>query len=217
MAIPPGSTRIVFSGDLPGGEIWSSGFWMTSTGVHDNNTANAQAFIITATLNSADPSGGMRIAATKLWNAGIRWLKTNAYHYVTGAPTADFVGEYVLPTPRAGTVNSGMPNQICAVLSLRTGLSGRSHRGRMYLPAGGAALQLDGQLVQADATAVANAWALAFTDINASDAGKVVVVSQRLTAFTVIESVRMDSRLDVQRSRAKSQVIDSVSAAAVTP
>lgn len=213
---PANVTRMVLTGALPGGEIWSTGFWMIDTGVSSNGEASAQAEVITFTLNSSDASGAMRIVAANLWNNQVKWLKTLCYHYVAGGTSADFSGEWVLPTPRVGGLTNGLPNQCAAVLSLRTDLSGRRNRGRMYLPAQGAALQVDGQLQDTVAAAVADGWALAFTDINASDAGKIVVMSAVGSTATQVSLVRMDSRLDVQRSRANKQSVDSVANATVT-
>lgn len=77
----------------------------------------------------------------------------------------------------------------------------------MFLPATGIPMATDGQVAQATLAALTDSWALGFSDWNAASTPKIVVVSQRLDAFTPVTSVTMDSRADVQRSRAKSETI----------
>lgn len=209
--------KIVLAGTAPGGEIWETGFWMSATGVHDEATAAAQAEVVAGTLNSTDSSGAMRITAATIWTAQFMWTKVTCYAY-TGGTTAAYVGEYTLPSPRAGSVGSAPhPNQVALVLTLRTGASGRRNRGRMYLPASGAPTAANAQMVFGDISTLTTAWATAFTDINASDAGKIIVLSRTGGTFRQVSSVDSDTRLDVQRRRANRQAPVATSTGAVTP
>lgn len=217
MAIPAGSVRIVLRGVMPGGEIFETGFWMIDTGVSSAATANAQAEIIAAVLNSNDSSGAMRISSVKLWRATIAWTEVRVYAY-TGPRTATWIGSYVLSPARAGSSSGAvLPNQCSMCVSLRTGLAGRTHRGRMFLPVNGLALAVDGNWEQADVAQIAQAWAIAFSDINTGGAGKIVVMSDTATETHQVTSVIVDTRPDVIRRRANQQTIDARVTADVTP
>lgn len=217
MAIPAGVVKVVLSGTMPGGEIWESGFWMSDTGVTSEAEANALALVIEGTLTASDNSGAVRITAGLLWTAQTTFTTVTTYVY-TGGSAAAFVGEFTRPTPLPGTSgNAPHPNQVALVLSLRTGASGRSQRGRMYLPASGASTEATAQLQRADLVSLVNAWATAFSDINSSSAGKVVVVSRVRGAYRQITQLICDSRLDIQRRRANQQAIESNASAVVGP
>lgn len=217
MAIPAGATRIVFSGDMPNGEIWSTGFWMQGDAPTSAAEANALALLAYDEFSATDGSGGMYATLVNLMNAATSWNQVNVYVYPTGGPTATFVGQYILPTVALGSATAHNPNQVALVITLRTGLSGRSHRGRMYLPATGVPMAADGQVSQATIDAVVNAWAAAFSDWNGASEGKIVVVSTKLTASTPVSVVSADSRADIQRSRANSEAILRTYSYAVTP
>lgn len=217
MAIPAGVVRIVLSGTLYGGEIWSTGFWMTDTGVESNADAVSLADIITGTLTSSDASGAVRIQAGLTWSTQTTWTKTTVYSYNAGGNHAVYIGEYDLPAAVQGVQNSGVPNQVACVVSLRTGVAGRRNRGRMYMPLTGYGFSASGQLHDSDVAKIAAGWAAAFTDINASDTGKVVVVSAVGGTFQHVSQVIVDSKADTQRSRSRQETIDAIHADAVTP
>jgi len=183
----------------------------------DADAANALAFLVHAEFGASDPSGAMSRTLDEIGNPGVIWLKVSVYCYPTGGPTATYVGEYILPSPYPGGGALHLPNQCSLVLSLRTGLSGRSRRGRMYLPAVGVAMENDGEVASTHLAVITNTWALAFTDWNAASTPKIVVVSPHLTAYTPVTSVICDSRIDIQRSRAKSETILRSSTGVVTP
>lgn len=207
MAIPADTARIVFNGKMPNGEIWSTGFWVHGGVPTSAGEANALAELAFDEFLANDDSGAMRISIEDLMNAATSLTDIKAYCYPTGGPTAPYIGDYVLPTAKVGTVGGHLPNQVAIVLTLRTGIAGRRHRGRMYLPMTGLTMAADGQVAQTDLATQTDAWALAFSDWNAADTPKIVVVSQVGTAYTPVTSVTMDSRADVQRSRAASEAI----------
>jgi hypothetical protein len=212
-----GLVKIVLEGTLVGGEIWETGFWMTDTGVDDSGTASAQAEIIWGTLTSTDDSGAMRLTALHLWDAEVQFTTVRVYAY-TGGPKATYVGEYIGPAPLTGGAPGGPhPHQVAACMTTLTGLAGRSHRGRMYFPATGAQLDNGGQFVHFSTDTVVAGWAKAFTDINASDAGKVVLYSRTLEAHWPIKTLRLDSKPDVQRRRANRLQATFQVTAQVTP
>lgn len=207
MGIPAGVVRIVLGGTAPGGEIWETGFWMTNTGVTDEATANALALIIYGTLSSADDSGAMRITVETFFTALSSWDYVRVYAYPNGGPVATAIGYKAVPQPLTGSGSHYLPNQVAVVLTTRTQLAGRRHRGRMYLPCFSSTLTAAGQLDPTILGAVCTAWATAFSDINHGTTGQVVVVSTAGSTSTQISLLTMDTRCDIQRKRADRQVI----------
>lgn len=205
MGAPAGAVRVVFHGTAPGGEIWETGFWMMNTGVVSQANADALAFTLVAEFNATDDSGAMRITMQQIGGATYSWTTIRVYAYPDGGTKAAFIGESVLATPVAGLHSTVLPNQCALVLTLLTGAAGRSQRGRMYLPCNALNLQTSGQAAPTDISPIAAAWAKAFTDINASTTGKIVVVSQKLVAARNVTSVRADTKIDIQRRRANKQ------------
>jgi hypothetical protein len=199
---------------MPNGEIWSTGFWVHGGVPTDSAGAYALAQLAAFEFNANDDSGAMRLSFYNLGNAQQIWDTVTAYCYPTGGPTATAIGQYVMPTPVAGSNSAHNPNQVALVLTLRTALAGRAHRGRMYLPAVGVPLGTDGQVAQSVLDVLTAAWALAFGDWNAASTPKIVIVSQSRKGdatypggFTPVTTVSMDSRCDIQRSRANKETI----------
>lgn len=207
---------MVLHGTMAGGEIWETGFWMSDTGVTDASLANALAQIIAGTLNANDESGALAQMALEFWTLAITWTEVRVYGYPAGGTKASFVGSYELPAGVTGTGTTTLPNQVCLVLTLNTGLAGRSHRGRMYIPISKATLDGTSELTSQLLTDFVTTWRTFFSDVNASDTGQIVVVSQHLGAFFPLSSVKADSRLDIQRRRANQQSIRQVVSQAVT-
>lgn len=207
---------MVLHGTMAGGEIWETGFWMSDTGVTDASLANALAQLLAQTLNANDESGALAQMALEFWTGAITWTEVRVYGYPNGGTKAAFVGLYELPSGVTGTGTTTLPNQVCLVLTLNTGLAGRSHRGRMYIPIAKATLDASSELTSQLLTDFVTTWRTFFSDVNASDAGEIVVVSQSLGAFSPLSSVKADSRLDIQRRRANQQSIRQVVSQAVT-
>lgn len=213
---PAGTQRIILHGSLPGGEEWETGFWMNDTGVTDASLANALANIIAGTITASDESGAIANMAGTVWSAYTTFESVRVYGYTGGSNKAAFVGEYVLPTPVNGSGNAQLPNQCAIVLTMRTALAGRQHRGRMYLPISLMGPSPSAQLTQPQAAAIAETWATFFSDVNRSSTGQIVVVSSVGSAATPLSAVSVDTRIDIQRSRAKQQAIVGKSTVSVT-
>lgn len=120
------------------------------------------------------------------------------------------VSEVFPVSPIAGTVdNPGLPGNVCWTIQFKTGLAGRSYRGRNYI---GALPEnaVDGNQIQADdAAAFLAAYVALNSDINLTIAATHVVVSRyhnnapRTTGVaTAVESYGfVDFFLDSQRRR----------------
>lgn len=215
VAIPAGSTRVVLSGLLPNGEEWSTGFFMTGISPVDPSNLTLMAQHIATVLDDGAMPNAMYSTMSHLCNPLTSWTTTTLYNYATAGNKASTIGAYVWPTPKTGGLSNGIPEQCAVVVTLRTVLAGRSHRGRMYLPCTGANLQVDGQLQSTVVDELAAGWANAFLQLQVGDIPNVVIVSNVLSTVTPIYQVKVDSKVDTMRSRAKSASIDHTAQVAV--
>lgn len=121
---------INFGGALPGGEQWSIGF---RTLPANTAAADLQAYADFA-----------RSAFESFWTTGnfianmnppaVTFNKVIVRQVGVNGKT-QFQAESVPTTPFVGNnARQGAPNQTCLVVSLLTARSGRSYRGRVYLP-----------------------------------------------------------------------------------
>ena len=206
---------MVFGGQLPGGEQWQSGFWVQGAVPADAGTANELAGLWKAQLSASDDSGAMRLQMT-LNPSSVTMDYVRVYPYPTGGPVAPFVGE--ASATLVGTGFPTLPNQACVVLTLLTNLSGRRHRGRMYLPAQKLSLAgANGQAAQGDIDTIVDGWTTCFSDWNESgDNGHITVVSATGSIASTVTSLRARSRLDVQRRRANKQSVFYTKSEALT-
>lgn len=201
MAYPQHAVKFVLNGKVPSGEVFAHSQWFDGTASDTDDDARSLA----SGLLAADWLTNFLTTTVKSYFANtVSWVGWNAYWYAGGPAAAHSYGaDYV--TPAVGTGGTSvLPAQMCTVMSQRTGRPGRSYRGRAYLP-GVVPSQVTttglvtGTLAQDLATAYAD-W---LSTVKA-DAGHMigVVASSRLSAMTPITQVSVDTRLDVQRTRA---------------
>jgi hypothetical protein len=201
MTIPPAVNRIVVVGHLGTGEIFNTGFWTFG----DVPTSDAEASAFAAAARDAFQSAGQ--AALEFYLAptsGFDEIRT--YHYPDGGPSATFLGVAEVVAGAGTGTEADLPFQMCAVSTLKTGLPGRRRRGRMYWPVNRRDLA-DHQLDQPDTGNLSGAIGGFLNAINsATGLGVVSVVSQIGTGSSQpVNSITVDSRLDVQRRRAADQ------------
>nr|CRY97351.1 hypothetical protein [uncultured prokaryote] len=207
--VPANVIRLVASGALPGGDIWTSGFWL------NNITTPVQADTDAAAASLAVNWKTMWLAIANQLYEGATFTKATAYGYaVTGGPAA--VTSEVPVTGAVGNIDSGgSPVDTCAVASLRTAQPGRSFRGRMYLPYHSSVGADTGQLGSGDCSLRSGAAAAMLTQ-TATDTGTVPsVISVVRSVSTAITYVSVDSIPDVQRRRENKLVAITNSIAAV--
>jgi len=123
------------------------------------------------------------------------------------APIVSDPIEAVVAPPEPGVVaGDGMPGYIAAVISLRTGIADRSHRGRIFLPARS---ESDSNGSTLNAGAITDITTLATTLLgpltegvapNTSDI-QLAVWSELLFAGTAVDSFLVRSQLKSQRRR----------------
>ncbi len=218
MAIPADCWRIVYKGRNLNGEVWQTGFWLQGNAPTSNATAQIAADLEMNAEATATASSFWNVFKAQIGPA-ITLDNVTVYSYPAGGTTAQFVGVST-HAPLVGTAASTyLPNQIAMCVSLLTGASGRSYRGRMFLPGQQQSYTLATGFWTAGAmSAIAGVLATKFTDFNAaSGSGNVVVVSQKLTSALEVLAVRIDSRPDVQRRRANKTTGITTAVAAVTP
>lgn len=197
MAIPANTTKVVLAGHLTGGEIFETGFWLTGDAPVSDAAANVLAASLAASFTS-DAAAALRA----MIGSGEGYDEVRVYSYVSGGPSASFVGSASLTAPGTGTTYQGL-NQACCVVTLLTGLAGRRNRGRMYLPATHVDIPSGAEFNPTQVDTIANAVGAWFTDINTAGPGpKVCVMSSAASAATPVLDVRVDNKPDIQRRRA---------------
>jgi len=108
-------------------------------------------------------------------------------------------------TPVIGTnISDGMPPQVAMVVTHRTGLRGRSFRGRTYHAGlGEDSSTTSGQILTLTRTNFANAWTAFRTELATDFSGFIqhAVVSRALSETTLVTSSVADAEWDHQNRR----------------
>lgn len=194
--------RLVLSGTNGGGNGWSTGVWMLTNDAVDATELGSWVTtlqpLIWPTFN-----GGSSGQWGRLTSSSTRLTDLRAYYHASFTARASAVGE-ITHSGITGAGADAVPYTCAVVASLRTALSGRSYRGRMYCPADGAALTQH-QFAAADTDYVANGIHALFGVLNSSTlAGSnplVCVGSRKMNFGTIVTSITVDSLPDVQRRR----------------
>lgn len=215
MAIPSGLVKITLHGTLVGGEIWETGFWIAgAAGLTAGDMNQLARDVDTAVSKSTAPAGGIFTIAGHFWSGATAYTGVKAYAYSGGAQ-ASAIGAFDRVAPLTGVGATKAPDQVAIVLTLRTNLAGRSHRGRMYLPCTGPSYEADGQLAKSETDLVTTAWSSTFSALAVPAGRRVVVLSKVLGSTQDVSAVTMDTRMDIQRRRANRQVATAVSRSTV--
>jgi hypothetical protein len=193
--------KISFGGTIGPSQDWSCGysFLFDGTLIEVDMQAIAQAAAAAArTAWNAGSGGGIQninAADTGLYYA-------RSYWYPAGTDKAQLVGEAPVIGTNVGNGSNQMPTTVALVVSTKSGLPGRSRRGRMYLPATSVALT-NHQLGQQQVGALAGSIATMFDTMNSTvfAAGSLNCVIAAADIPIPITSVAIDSRPDTQRRR----------------
>jgi len=200
MGIPAGVTRVSLLGTLATTEIFDTSFWFSGVTAASADDATAQATEIAGYVNTR-----LTAAVKTLLNGDSSFDRVRCYAYPTGGPTATYVGEFAIASG-VGTGSSQLPLQAAYCVTLETGLSGRSNRGRMYLPFDAITLQPGHLVSTANRDTITDFIGNVIKDVNSSaTVGIGCVVSQVGSTFHSIVNVRGDQRIDTQRRRANRQ------------
>jgi len=141
--------------------------------------------------------------------------------YYSGTGPATLVA-----TAIAGAVGSPSPihaPQVCVAASLRTGVSGRSYRGRLYVPYRGSGISAAGVVTTATQTLIANSVSAAVSAVGAAFTAQGlsaawVVYSPKTGNMTPITTIMVGAQCDTirHRNRNRSETYTSQAAPAVT-
>lgn len=205
MPIPTGYSRNTIYGHLSGGEVFNMSLWVSEAPL-DQAAAQTQAQALATALsnNITTPATGASAPnAVMLSDSGYDGVRV--YSYTQAGGKASFIGD--ASVNKVGTATSNiLPNQLALAITLQTSVAGRRAKGRIYMPYLSSPLQVGGNIQVATAGGWAKFWAQLIHDWNAAVApGKVGVLSQTYGTFQPITSVKVDTRLDVQRRRANRQ------------
>ena len=194
--------KYTLAGDIAGGQTWSIGFWVRPVVTGSPAAANLDTIL-----------GNMATPLANFWNgfktknaATLRYTSNNAYYYPAGSPVSTLVSHVALsPAPGTGTQYTS-PRQ-ALVISLHTGASGRTRRGRMYVPYtaenSGSNLQAPSSTCDAFAN-LANSFRVAIPGVSTDTVfggQSWVVRSNKAGVGYDITSVSCDSKVDTQRRR----------------
>jgi hypothetical protein len=208
--IPNDVVRLAVSGKTVGAERWECSIWFkpdTQRSHVPSTNADANDTLDSMTTGSEWDGlvGGLVCMVGSSGGADTAKL----YCYPSGGPTAAAIGSKALTV--AGTGSTGTtPLQTAMVATLLTGQAGRSFRGRIYVPAPNAAIGTDHQFTTGVLDAVGEGLQTYLGWIKTSDVlpdstglfGS--IVSQQRSVATPITDIRIDTKPDVQRRRAKS-------------
>ena len=211
MSIPGGSLRLVSSGQLPGGEVWNTGLWVSpAADITDFDSLVLAMAVPQSAFNT------MWNTLKSRWSAGVKVSTLFGYYYGGGefGDSAEFSAALPLDS-NEGTGTPVMPNQCAVVASLRTGRSGQSYRGRMYLPLLKSGLGLNGEMDTFEPQAVSDAVATCISAIGAGP-GPVAVVSVTQSSAVPVTSVEVDSIIDTQRRRRNKLLPSTVATSLIT-
>jgi hypothetical protein len=191
-------TRVVAGGALPGGEQWRNVLHY-QIGDLDEDARDTLSENVAVAYNSlaAIMSAGWHLDTVSITDLETTEQTEHGYE-VVGVAAGD-----------------NLPNEVCLVVSWRTGSGARTARGRNYLSGFTTAAQVGADDIPSGATAetveAALEWATAIHDAPEAE-GTLVVFSRKLETSRIVLSAYVDNAWDTQRRRgdvnsARSQVI----------
>lgn len=188
MAFPGNVKKVVFSGAMPGGEVWSSGFY--GAAIADSSSAQSAADAIAGAAYMAQlmtSHRAMNISGTTL-------ARVTVYKYGAGEAATD-VGVAAI-TDNSGTWSTvPHPTSVACCLILRSANAARAGKGRMFWPATGCPMTTTGEFQASTIQTFVNNLGFALKSNAAS------VVSQKLTLSQPVTRVTADTRPDTIRAR----------------
>lgn len=206
MSIPAQAVKTVISGTLANGEVFSHSQWFKAASALDQTSLDGLVGAVVGSL------GGNLLSAGNLayFPSTTSWLQVTGYYYAGGSTAA--LTSIAPVAGKTGTSGgSALPNQCCEVVTLQTGVPGRSHRGRVYLPGVSTGNMVNGQVATSVVTALATGYQTFLQGVRDFPTYGLppVVCSPRTSAMYDITTIRVDSRVDIQRSRANKQAANA--------
>jgi hypothetical protein len=199
MALPANTIKTVISGTLAGGEQFAFGFQAQGNSDDAQFALTQYQGVVVGALNG----NLLTTSVLALFPTSTVFTTVTSYLYKGGTGAAFTVQTSL--SGKAGTASSSaLPNQCAIVVSLLTGIPGRSTRGRAYLP-GFASVSMGGvtgQLQTGGVAQVCNAFAAMLSGIKDTTNGRSpVIASATHGLMTPITGVAIDTIVDTQRRR----------------
>lgn len=203
--LPGNALKIVLRGTQSGDQSWSTAFW-AEVGAGSAITGTNITPLAVA-IEAAAPNTFASFCANHIWSSITHYEGCTVYYYPDGSTHATLVGE-APATAIPGTLTDYQPPLLSMVHSLRTAFSGRSFRGRMYVPCSGFAVSSTGQWGSGVCTSQAGAAAAMFDTFNGGDYSAhglasqgAIVASFTKGDMTPINEVIVNSLPDTQHRR----------------
>lgn len=215
--------RMVIEGTINSSQTWSTSLTVTGEPTSVALTPNQgylDTWIQNRVVNVRDfftvGTSGSRVS--DLFNAATLVTGLKAYLIPAGSDTASLLSEANFGAAIPGTGVSNHPAQTACVASLRSTVPGRSGRGRMYLPATGAAIGATMQFSNTICTGVAGRVAQLAADLGTSsyqDAPLKSIVASTAGARQITR-VEVDNDPDTQRRRSDKLIASFTAVSTVT-
>jgi hypothetical protein len=197
-----GYVRLVASGVMRGTQTWSIGMSFATPIPHTNTELFAWLAPVDTAMIAFYNTAAIKSSA---WDTTTSYGRVAAYQYLAaGNATAQ---AQVISSGVTGVQAAGAPSQCSLVISIRSGLGSRDHRGRVYLPmTGRGGWANSGQLASADCNSIATAFKALVNTLNLTTIGGAATtfgIASRGSGFTIAaQDCVIDSKIDTQRRRA---------------
>lgn len=188
--------RVVIKGTGPNSEIWQTGF--------------ATAAVTPPTTQAQLQTDCTAIAGfVTTWWTAIKGLiyssysltEVDMYQYVAPSRVATLQAQSVLTAAPGTNAATGSPIDTACVVSIRSAVPGRSHRGRMYVPCHSGVAPASGMFTGTPNTTIGTATKAMFTSVAGYSSYVPVVVSRTHNTWDAVASLITDNKPDVQRRR----------------
>lgn len=199
----PAFFRVNIDGTLAqGAERWSTAVAVSDPVVGVPPTPANMAAAAESILQAFAPATGWPSVMKGGISSSGSITRVRVYWYADVGQAASVQGVSV-GAPIAGEGTATLPPQCTVVISLRTGLPGRSQRGRMYWPLAGGAITVAQRSAYVTQT-FANSAASMLNAIRTTTqfgGGDVVIASEKTGQLTKVNAVTADNVVDTQRRR----------------
>jgi len=200
--VPEDQIKFNIIGDIAAAQSWSFGVWC---GVATTGTPTSADLL--AYLQGFETAFAALWTSLKPYNAATcRRTGSSAYFYPAGATHSTLVAHNTITAvPGTGTASAGPRNAL--VCTLTTATSGRSARGRFYVPVTSAAMGADLQMPSANVDTFTVACQTWLNALRTGGSGSVWgnapprVRSEKTGASLIVTGLTVNSLYDTQRRR----------------
>lgn len=194
--------KVVVDGTLAqGAERWSAG-WVYGLGPGDAPSPGVMGAFASAALELFRSATGWAASVKGAISSAGTVTRVRAYYYPDPGLPATVVGQSTGASVN-GVSTPTLPPQCSLVVTLQTGLAGRTRRGRFYWPLCGGGIT-SGQRTALASQAQIDAFRdmlLAIESICPGSTPELAVASESAGSVTTVTSIALDDVVDTQRRR----------------